>query len=127
MLLQNFKDRFLGNQAQDVALGLLALLPHECVKLKDDEFPAELKRVVDYYSADLPHPLSFPIEYEMWIKKWKQHHDMSEVSNKLVDSLKACSPLQFPNMNVLFQLALTLPISCCEAERRFSQLKLIKT
>ena len=51
----------------------------------------------------------------------------SEVSNKLVDALNACSPLQFPNMSILFHLALTLPISSCEAERSFSQLKLIKT
>ena len=74
-------------------------------------FPAELRRVVEYYCEGLPHPLLFSIEYEMWIKKWKQHHDMSEVSNKLVDALNACSPLQFPNMSILFQLAFTLPIS----------------
>ena len=37
------------------------------------------------------------------------------------------SILQFPNLHVLLQVALTLPITSCESERSFSQLKLIKT
>ena len=40
---------------------------------------------------------------------------------------KACDYLNFPNIHILLQLALTLPITSCESERSFSQLKLIKT
>ena len=60
----------------------------------------------------------------MWIR-WKQNR--SEPPHKLVDALQACSAIQFPNLHVLFQIALTLPITSCESERSFSQLKLIKT
>ena len=69
----------------------------------------------------------FPQNMKCGFKVWKQYQDISEISNKLVDAFQVCSPLQFPNMSVLLYLALTLPISSCEAERRFSQLKLIKT
>ena len=41
-------------------------------------------------------------------------------------ALPACSALQFPNLHTLLLLALTLPITSCESERSFSQLKRIK-
>ena len=60
--------------------------------------------------------------------KWKQQHaTSSDIPHKLVDALHSCSELQFPNLHVLLQVALTLPITSCESERSFSQLKLIKT
>ena len=46
---------------------------------------------------------------------------------KLIDVFKECDAMTFPNIYVLLQLALTLPITSCECERSFSQLKLIKT
>ena len=61
------------------------------------------------------------------IKKWKQCEKLSEIPNKIIDALKACNSLLFPNLLILLQLALTLPITSCESERSFSQLKLIKT
>ena len=49
------------------------------------------------------------------------------IPEKLVDALKECDGLSYPNIRVLLELALTLPITSCECERSFSQLKLIKT
>ena len=40
--------------------------------------------------------------------------------------LNACDRTSLPNIYVLLQLALTLPVTSCESERSFSQLKLIK-
>ena len=60
-VITELQERFLDNQTQVVALGLLSLLPHECIK--HDDLPAELNRVVEYYSEDLPHPLLFSTEY----------------------------------------------------------------
>ena len=37
------------------------------------------------------------------------------------------SNFQYPNIHSLLRVALTLPITSCESERSFSQLKLIKT
>ena len=60
------------------------------------------------------------------MRKWKQH-TQSDLPKKLVDVLQTCDPITFPNIRVLLQPALTLPITLCESERSFSQLKLIKT
>ena len=67
-------------------------------------------------------------EYNMWVMRWKQQHAArADIPNTLVDALHSCSELQFPNLHVLLQVDLTLPITSCESERSFSQLKLIKT
>lgn len=66
-------------------------------------------------------------EYGMWIRKWKEHDQPADIPNKLVDALQSCSALQTPNLHVLLRIAITLPITSCESERSFSQLKLIKT
>ena len=57
---------------------------------------------------------------------WKQKQSENELPRKLVDVYKACYCLNFPNIHILLQLALTLPITSCESERSFSQLKLVK-
>ena len=127
-VIAELQNRFTDNPAHKITLGLLKLLPQNCINQDiDDELPEDLTEVAEYYSDDLPLPLGFPTEYEMWVKKWKQHDSGSEMPNKLVHVLDACSPMQFPNPTVLLRQALTLPISSCECERSFSQLKLIKT
>ena len=64
----------------------------------------------------------------MWVMRWKQQHAArADIPNTFVDALHSCSELQFPNLHVLLRVALTLPITLCEGERSFSQLKLIKT
>ena len=55
-----------------------------------------------------------------------QSHN-SEAPSRLVDALQACDVTTYPNIKVLLQLALTLPVTSCECERSFSQLKLVKT
>lgn len=60
----------------------------------------------------------------MWARKRKQ---TSSYPENLIDVLKVCDETAFLNILVLLQLALTLPITSCESERSFSQLKLIKT
>jgi len=57
--------------------------------------------VAKYYSDDLPYLLTLPTEYDMWVRKWKQHGSDRELPKKLVDLVEACSPLQFPNLVVL--------------------------
>ena len=61
----------------------------------------------------------------MWVTKWKQSG--LNIPEKLMDTFKSCDPVFSPNIYVLLHLALTLPITSCECERSFGQLKLIKT
>ena len=79
--------------AHDIALGLLYLLPSECIQLKDeDSLPKELAQAVEFYKDDLPLSVMLSTEYGMWIRRWKQQN-MSELPHKLVDALQACSAI----------------------------------
>ena len=106
-------------------MGLLHLLPTKCREAIDVDVPAVLSEAVAFYSEDLPHPTIFSTEYRMWVRKWKQLH--SDIPTKMVDALQACDLSVFPNVHILLQLALTIPITSCESERSFSQLKLVKS
>ena len=101
-------------------------MPSQCSTVSVDHheigLPEKLSQTVDFYKKDLPHAVVFPTEYRMWVRKWI---DCSSAES-LVDTLKACDPT-FPNIHILLQLAFTLPITSCESERSFSQLKLLKT
>ena len=122
-IVTQLQDRFVDNPAQSIVLGLLYLLPKECVQVSS--IPIELARTAEFYEDDLPHPVMLSTEYATWTVKWKQ--SKADIPEKLVDVLKACSKIQFPNLHTLLQIALTLPITSCESERSYSQLKLIKT
>lgn len=125
-VIAELKGRFVDNPMHGI--GLLDLIPGKCSSVEvEAEIPLKLAQAVQFYESDLPHSLMFPTEYRMWVRKWKQYDSSSQVPKKLVDALQACSATEFPNLHVLLQLALTLPITSCESERSFSQLKLIKT
>ena len=86
-------------------------------------FPTSLCKQLNFTRSA---PILFPMEYRMWMGMWKQK-DTNDFTCKLVDVLHDCSYSSFPNIHVLLQLALTLPITSCESERSSSQLKPIKT
>ena len=87
------------------------LTPQKCTV--DDSVPPKLTEAVEYYSDDLPHPIIFSIQYEVWTRKWQAYSDPSKLPSSLVDVYKDCSRIQFPNIKAE-----------CES---FSQLKLLKT
>ena len=93
--------------------------------------PEELTRVVDctravdLYKGDLPHAVMITTEYSLWMRKWKEC--ISAVPETLMEAVQEYSTFAYPNLNVLFHIALTLPLTSCENEQNFSQLKLIKT
>ena len=64
-------------------------------------------------------------EFNAWKTNWR--HNEEDPPNKLIDALKSCSFLQFPNLYTLLKIFLTLPVTSCESERSFSQLDLLKT
>ena len=117
---REIEDRFSGNQS--LVHGLLHLVPSKVAS--HDGFPETLSQAAEYFKDDLPHHDMLAIEYRMWVRKWKCS---DEVPTKLVDALKSCDEIEFPNIFVLLKLALPLPVTTCECERSFSQLKLIKT
>ena len=106
--------------------GLLQLMPNKCKSLEESiDLPETLAKAADYYHSDLPHRVMLASEFRSWVGRWKKPG--CSIPEKLVDTLRACDSLSYPNIRVLLELALTLPITSCECERSFSQLKLIKT
>ena len=124
-VLAELEERFLNN-SNEVAIGLLHLVPSECVQLDmQNEIPQQLTDAVQMFSDDLPHSVMFSIEYNSWVREWKSCS--TSVPQTLTEALEKCSTISYPNLKVLLQIALTLPITSCESERSFSHLKLIKT
>ena len=136
-VVAEMEARFIDNPAHKLAIGLLYLLPTKCVSLPCDVIvPSELEEAVRFFSLDLPNPVMFSTEYNDWVRKWKSSSSAAPASSssssntlpeRLIDSFKLCSPIQYPNLHVVFRIALTLPITSCQSERSFSQLKLVKT
>ena len=117
-VVSELEERFVNNPSRNITIGLLHLLPSECIKLGDDVLvPEDLAKAVDLFKDDLPHAVIFNTEYD----------SSAAVPDTLIGALKECSLLAYPNVNALLNLALALPITSCESERSFSQLQLIKT
>ena len=123
-VITELQDRFTDNPSYGT--GLLHLVPNQCPS-SDGEIPEDLAKAVDFYEDDLPHSAMFPTQYRMWVRKWKNDIVTAAVPTKLVDALQACDQWTFSNIRVLLHLALTIPVTSCESERSFSQLKLLKT
>ena len=96
-VISQLEDRFANNPAHSIALGLLCLLPSECVRVQSDgTLPTELAQAADLYKEDLPHSVMLSTEYNLWVTKWKQHAAATasaDIPNKLVDALHSCSEL----------------------------------
>ena len=123
-IIAELEERFTNSPTHTI--GLLQLLQSKCISTTSEtEIPEELAKAVDFYQGDLPHVVMLPVEYRKWVAMWKEPG--CNVPNKLVDALKECDNITFPNIHTLLQITLTLPITSCECERSFSQLKLIKT
>ena len=126
-VVSEFEERFVSNPSHSLTIGLLHLLPSECMKQDNDVMvPEDLGRAVDMFKGDLPHFVMFNVEYDSWVRQWKECSS-AVVPDTLIGALKECSALSYPNVHTLLILALTLPITSCESERSFSQLKLIET
>ena len=87
--------------------------------------PQALSSAVKFYQHNLPFYALFSTEYGMWVRKWKMHN--SEIPHKMINAFTVCDKTSYPNIHLLLQFSLTLPITSCESEQSFSQLKLLKT
>ena len=73
-VISQLEDRFVNNPAHSIALGLLCLLPSECVRVQTDGIlPVEPSQAADLYTEDLPHSVMLSTEYNLWVTKWKEH------------------------------------------------------
>ena len=120
-VVSELEERFVNNQSHSITIGLLHLLPSECIKQGEDVVvPEDLAKAVDLFKGDLPHAVMFNTEYDSWVWHWKEYSSAA-VPDTLTGTLKECSAMAYPNLNAMLILALTLPITSCESERSFSK------
>ena len=55
-VVSELEERFVNNPSHSITIGLLHLLPSECIKLGNDVMvPEDLAKAVDLFKGDLPH------------------------------------------------------------------------
>ena len=85
-IIAELEERFVNNPSQDIAIGLLYLVPSECVQLDESDIPEELTKAVELFGGNLSHAVIFRIEYNSWVREWKECSTSAPVS--LADTLK---------------------------------------
>ena len=63
-------------------------------------------------------------EFELWKQRW---HAAAEPPKTALDAYTACNAFLYPNLYILLQVLVTLPVTTAAAERSFSILKRLKT
>jgi len=63
-------------------------------------------------------------EFELWQQRWQTATNRPKTA---LDAYRACNASLYPNVSVLLQLLVTLPVTTATAERSFSTLKRLKT
>jgi len=63
-------------------------------------------------------------EFELWNQLW---HAAAEPSKTALDTYTACNASLYPNLSILLQVLVTLPVTTAMPERSFSTLKRLKT
>jgi len=62
-------------------------------------------------------------EFELWKQRW---HAAAEPPKNTLDAHTACNASLYPNLSILLQVLVTLPVTTATAERSFSTLKRLK-
>ena len=75
--------------------------------------------------SDDSHHDKLQAEFELWKQRW---HAAAEPPMTALDAYTACNVSLYPNLSILLQVLVTLPVStACTPERYFSTLKRLKT
>jgi hypothetical protein len=83
--------------------------------------PAEIERVFDWYSADLPQNATFQREIHRW-STFRQ--DLKDKPSSLFVAFILAD--YCPNIREIFHILLTMPIGSVPCERSFSALRRLK-
>ena len=79
------------------------------------------------YADDLPAPLSFDAELDLWQQQWTANPDLASVLSTPEKALCHADKDFYPNIDVLLRIMATLPVTSCECERSISLLRLVKS
>ena len=85
--------------------------------------PAEIERVFDWYSADLPQNATFQREIHRW-STFRQ--DLKDKPSSLFVAFILADSDYYPNIHEIFNILLTMPIGSVPCERSIPALRRLK-
>jgi len=119
-MLTQLRERF---QPHDrTCLLIQCLLP----RFIDVSSSDDIKEVVALYKSDLGPESVIRGEFERWKLKWTAVM-MTDRPATAAEAMRNCDALLFPQIHILLQLFLTLPLTSATAERSFSTLRRLKS
>jgi len=86
----------------------------------------DLREALDLYKSDLGPESVIAGEFELWKLKWTAVA-MSDRPLTAAEAMEQCDTLLFPQIRILLQLFLTLPLTSATAERSFSTMRRLKS
>ncbi|XP_031328244.1 zinc finger MYM-type protein 1-like isoform X1 [Photinus pyralis] len=96
------------------------------IRERSDEYDdMAILKAAEFYDQDMPGSmLELTSELKMWRQKWQGQQTVPKTA---IEALKECEEMFFPNIRVLLQIFLVLPVTTATAERSFSVLRRLKT
>ena len=127
-LINELSSRF-NNTSSHATMEFLNLLPSTITALQSDSVTSkdDFKTIMQLYEDDLPSPLSFVAELDLWLQHWNAESELTCKINTPGKTLPYADKDFYPNISVLLRIMATIPITSCECERSISLLRLIKT
>ncbi|KAK3094432.1 hypothetical protein FSP39_001685 [Pinctada imbricata] len=102
---------------------MFSLLPKSVVKVDISDTLEGLST----WDNDLQSPSSLRHEISAWKRKWSTIETIDSKYDNMIGCLTEIDGDVFPNLQKLFVIGCTLPVTSCEAERSFSVHKRTKT
>ena len=116
-IMSDVKSRFGPHQKE--TFHLCKLLPHIVANSTwQDIYPAIKK-----YSRYLDIEVKVEGEFLLWRQKFISYQPAAEEKAPVINALRLCEPLIYPNISKLLKILAVLPVSTAEAERYFSKLE----
>ena len=117
-MLQELTDRLCNDSTYDLFLAQ-CLLPQHLDRLT----PEAVHKICKVYT-DMPHPDRFEQEVDRWKNLWAR---VPYTSYHLDNALIEAKSIFYPNINTVFRVLLTTPVTTATTERTFSCLRRLKT
>lgn len=116
-LCSHLDDRF--SSTQQKALSLMGLVP---AFISDDV--NTLQPAIDLYAALLPSAYEIYSEFIIWKHRWQHRpEEAARVRTAAAALQEVCKCETLPNVKVLLQILVTLPVTTAEPERVFSKVE----
>lgn len=119
-MLAQLRERFESHNR--TCLLIQGLLPRFVDTISFDD----LREALDLYKSDLGPESVIAGEFERWKLKWTAVA-MSDRPVTAAEAMEQCDTLLFPQIRILLQLFLTLPLTSATAERSFSTMRRLKS